>query len=198
MDNCIALDWDVERCRAEIMEHMHLPRYDLDTDFYNQFCVVQNTGFVVACSWTAEQTRQLPYIGGLLHQYGLLDQVGHSQMFVCRPRHMGMWHLDGVDRHASINFPLWNTSRGRVDWTEHEVEHIREANQYTTHAVQSRWTDYYPVSHSSVLHGVQLLKTDKWHRLDNTDNDHHRVVFSIRFATNPTYEWLRTRLQRQL
>lgn len=192
---CIPLDWNAELCRAEIMHYLGLPRYDLDTEYYEGFCVEQSKGFVVAKSWTAEVVAELPYIASQLRKYDLLDQVSHGQIFVCRPRHIGLWHLDGVDRHASINFPMFNTDRGQVDWTAADIECIKEANEYTTHSVPVDRDAYHPVAHLSVLTGVQLLKTDIWHRLDNADNTLHRVVFSIRFKTNPLYETLRPLLE---
>lgn len=195
---CIPLNWNVELCRAEIMHYLGLPRYDLDTEYYEGFCLEQNKGFVVAKSWTAEVVAGLPYVASQLQALGLLDQVGHCQIFVCRPRHIGLWHLDGVDRHASINFPLFNTEHGQVDWTAADIECIKEANEYTTHSVPVDRDAFHRVEHSSVLTGVQLLKTDIWHRLDNADNTLHRVVFSIRFKTNPLYETLRPIFESQV
>lgn len=190
-DCCIPLDWNVDLCRAEIMHYLGLPRYDLDTEYYEGFCIEQSKGFVVAKSWTAEVVHSIPYIASQLRKLNLLNQVGHCQIFVCRPHHTGLWHLDGVDRHASINIPLFNTERGQVDWTSEDIECVKEVSEYTTHSVPvDRYASRY-IEHSSVLTGVHLLKTDIWHRLDNADNTLHRVVFSIRFKTNPLYEKLR-------
>ena len=173
------------------MHYLGLPRYDLDPGYYESFCVAQNKGFVVAKSWNADAVSSMPYIASELNKLKLLDQVGHCQIFVCRPHHTGLWHLDGVDRHASINFPLFNTEFGQVDWTPDEIECVKEVSVYTTHSIPVNRYAEHPIAHSSVLTSVQLLKTDIWHRLDNANNPSHRVVFSIRFKTNPLYETLR-------
>lgn len=196
-DCFIPLDWNVELCRAEVMHYLGLPRYDLDTPWYDAFCVEQGKPFVVAKSWTAKEVARLPYISAQLAKYGLQDQVSHGQIFVCRPDHTGLWHLDGIDRHASFNFPLFNTERGQVEWTTDNITCRTEISSYTTHSVPVDLHAVHDVAHASVLTGVQLLKTDIWHRLNNAGNPLHRIVFSIRLKTNPLYETLRPLFEKQ-
>lgn len=190
-DCFVNLDWNSDLCRAEILHYMALPSYNVSPDYYENFCVEQNKGFIVAKSWSADAVAKLPYVSSQLRKHGLVEQIGHCQIFVCRPRHVGLWHLDGIDRHASVNFPLFNTDQGQVDWTAASIECLKETTAYTTHSIPVNRDAVHPVSHSGLLTGVQLLKTDIWHRLNNEQNPFHRIVFSIRFKTNPLYETLR-------
>ena len=159
--------WDHSLIAYEVKKAFKLPEYDAAVDFYENFCVVQKQNFVVAKSWTAEELHQLPYVSSKLKQVGIFDQIGHGQIFVCRPRYVGLWHLDGVDRHASLNFPLFNTDEGVVEWTDEDIPCVMEANQYTTHSVPVDRFAPRNIIASSKLPCAQLLKTDIWHRLNN-------------------------------
>ena len=184
--------WDHRFIAHEVKKQFHLPEYNDDPAFYEDLCKSQGTSFVVGKRWRQPEVNKLQYLTKKLRQIGISDTIQHGQLFVCRPNFVGGWHLDGINRHLSLNFPLFNTEEyGEVEWTNTEIAAVKEINMYTAHSKPLHTIDAitaWPVAAAARLTCAQLLKVDKWHRLNNKGNPVHRIIFSIRLNSNPLYE----------
>lgn len=180
------LNWPIDLIVNEAKTVLQLPLYP--DDWYDDHCVRQNCPFVVAKIWSPKFVKtRMPQLSEVLNKSGILEDLNHIQLFICRPHHMGAWHLDGDIRKSCINIPIYNTNEGNVEWTNDAMQATRVTNAYTTHwlPVENRLTE---VCTKTKLLSAQLLRTDKWHRLDNTNNPNHRITISVRFHSNPTFE----------
>lgn len=176
------LNVDTIEVRAEILAVTGLGELDVEASS-KQWLAEQNIEFVVAKYWGAADVAKLTKLQPILSKIG---PVSHGQLFVCKPNHLGIWHLDGNIRNAAINVPLYNCASGIVEWTNDEVDGVLEVTPYT-----KTWcskTENLTRSDSIQLTEAIALRTSKWHRLDNRACSNYRWVFSIRFSNNPTLD----------
>mgnify|MGYP001253640018 CR=1 FL=1 len=148
---------------------------------------------------------ECPELETLLRALGLGKwDVNYYQFFVAAPFQRGVMHIDGINRHCCINMALYNGDKGTIQWYESHgfiaapprVSHVGTLGTYPE-KFEDRYTDL-PPDEEVITEGLQLVKTDIWHRVDNTANDRYRTIFSIRLIDNPSFESTLKRLQPHL
>lgn len=129
-------------------------------------------------------------------------------------------HTDGLNRICALNFPIVNCEQaGPVQWFDRPLNPclIRRGTEsrydlrlaYPTDVISDGPTpdqisresevsmiytkDWVP-SEQVFMNRPILIHTDVWHSVDNTQNDKVRVVFTIRFKGNPSFEEVSDRL----
>ncbi len=174
--------------RREFLSAVYAPEYSADPDWYDSFNIAHDSNIAVV-GLEPLKSQDMPTLHGILDQLNRVSglELSHFQMFVCRPRHAGMFHTDGVDRKASFNVPLFNCEVGGIDWTEdNPIGAYRFESEFTTN-MRTEAKDL-PVLDRMTLDSIKLLRVNTWHRINNLANDKHRVVFSLRFAGNPDFD----------
>ena len=174
--------------RLEFLQATRSPDYDESRDWYDHFNYRHNSNIaVVGLEGLASES--MPTLHGILGKLNAAKglELSHFQMFVCRPHHAGMYHTDGVDRKASFNVPIFNCEVGGIDWTQDDPPGAyRFESEFTTN-MRTEERDLPTIDHM-VLDSIKLLRVDTWHRINNLNNPNHRVVFSLRFRGNPSFE----------
>lgn len=118
------------------------------------------------------------------------------QIFAINPNSVGMIHRDGLDRKSALNIPLANCDKGYMDWFGEIFEEVKIVNKFTqvrkTSAEKSHdeYRSTETPAHRCRIETPVVVDTDTWHRIDNTDNDNYRFMFSLRFVGNPSFEEL--------
>lgn len=178
--------------RAEILSTFKLPEYAVDSAYYDKLCQEQ-TGWM-AITRLASDLERLPRLARFVASIRPLATFSHIQMFVTRPHYVGAWHLDGVDRKAAINIPLFGCDCGGIEWTDTVFESQLIQGKLTSYH-EPRATENAVVSDSNLLTHMTVVRTDIWHRINNTANPAHRITASLRFKDNPTFDQLRSELK---
>lgn len=137
-----------------------------------------------------------PHTKKLFGELGITEvpHVNYFQFFVSRPKSRGVVHIDGRDRHCCLNIPLFNGGAGTVEWfgthnfpaAPTRVSKVGTLGTYPE-AYEHRYTDEL-ADEAAITRGLQLVKTDIWHRANNSLNDRYRLVFSLRLMNNPSFE----------
>ena len=120
--------------------------------------------------------------------------IDYFQFFVARPASRGVVHIDGNYWHCCLNMPLFNGDSGTVEWfgthnfpaAPTRVSHVGTRGTYPERR-DDCYTNETP-DEAVITRGLQLVKTDIWHRANNKLNDRYRLVFSARLMFNPTFE----------
>lgn len=182
-----AINWNSDALVNDIKQ---LIQDDLDESVFDKTCVERSFDFITY------RTYRTPFecatLNSLLRDSNLLDDLSHAQIFIARPGIKSKFHVDGLNpqRKAAINIPISGCKFGVIEWSDASVKGVLKDLGFTSH-----WVPETPLGESvsstcSLAEHVHVVKTDKWHRLNLTDNPEWRVVFSLRFMSNPSFEEL--------
>lgn len=193
MMNFMKLGYTGAELREEFIRVWKLPDYKTNRAWYDD--QYNNQKDKVAVIHIATSLDAYPKLKAVVASFYPLELFSHIQLFVAQPRHVGVWHLDGVDRKASINIPIYNCEVGAIEWTDAVFDKAtRFKSEFTTHmAVTAPDAN---VSDRGVLTEIALVRANTWHRINNSENANHRVVLALRFKDNPEFETLQAALQK--
>lgn len=175
----------------EFLSAFGAPNYQDNPDWYDAHNVEHESN--IAVIHVPLEPSTMPTIDGILkdlrQKSGLV--LSHFQLFVCRPEHCGLYHTDGVDRRASLNVPLFNCDVGGIDWTVDDAPGAYRFKSGFTTNMRTERRDL-PILDHMTLDFTYLLRVNNWHRINNLGNPNHRIVFSLRFQGNPSFEQVLT------
>lgn len=127
-------------------------------------------------------------------------QVEFVQYFVARAHSAGPVHIDGNVRHCALNFPVHGADKGTMEWFAGDafdrafVNNTRVGTRVPGARTElwkaiPKTLDSFPAPVAYlVLTEPFLVNSGEWHRVNNTRNDEYRIVASVRFVGNPTFE----------
>ena len=179
----------------------HLPTQELYDIYWNEFGHKLDDRTLYK-----DDNRIMPVVTGFLITgkdikwpvQSLLDaldiELQTARLFVTNPHRKLQIHKDCLGqskelRPWAINIPIANCDLGINEWFEdHNNDFGTEQFAPGGSAIMPEYFDNnYIVSESMVLNSIQLIKTDVFHRSNNTGNDNRRVVLSLRGKPDVTW-----------
>ena len=122
-----------------------------------------------------------------LKSFGFI--IDNCKFFRCRAKFGGLPHIDGVPpRHSAINFPVMNCEEGYQVWYKNQPKYIEKVNSDLRIILPIETNISWIEGEKMYLDRPTLVNVGIWHAVNNSNNNHHRYVFSVRFEGNPTYE----------
>ena len=197
MKNSAILNWPVEAIRSEIISMFKLDASGVNTSKFNQWleaaCVRANTHLALVENYSKNSIASLPLLNEHLMKIPL--EVSHAHLLITRPRvRLSQYHVDG--RRAAINIPIFNCNVGCVEWSAAKnVKREFHQTKFSNYSVPEIDIEPLGVEEQAVLNCVLLINTGHWHRVNVIDNPYYRVIFSVRFTVDPTFEQLKELLQ---
>lgn len=132
-----------------------------------------------------------------LDQFGLVKKLAADgikldtacRFFIFKQGQQSTIHIDNIPpRHCALNFPIAKCEDVPIIWYRGEGEKVDY--QMPRYVVDISITEPGTVEEIDrvTLTVPTLINTSIWHSVDNSNNTHDRVIFSLRFANNPTFD----------
>jgi len=219
--------WSGASIRAELLAAKVLPPYE-DVEWYSKVCTnvrptkktaggggyypLPTDSIETSITITVDDLdlKRMPVTRSCIAWYGL-ETYSHALLFIVPPKFMGIWHVDGLQRKAVVNVPLFNCGAdSTIEWTDEKL--IDPSMIVTPETAKNRPPEFrsdhvpylsyethegeLPVTDTLVLDQVTLLRVNTWHRANNAASDKHRVSLSFRYKDNPSFEALQAKVSR--
>lgn len=121
--------------------------------------------------------------------------IENAKFFRCEPFSIGDIHKDS-DTHCALNIPVSGCLYSLMKWFNLDDDRemrIEEKGKLVLILPQNPVYRNHPHSLRTVLKRMELIhptlvRTHVWHAIDNQANSLPRIVLSIRFSGNPTFE----------
>jgi len=127
-------------------------------------------------------------------------EVETCRIFVVKPYQSLRAHIDCIAdsqelRHCSINFPLHNCDLGKNEWYDN-TQFPTVFNKRASSIIPENYSDLdniEPIFYSR-LYQPSIFRTNIMHNVNNIENPNYRVVLSMRFKDNITWEYIKNKL----
>lgn len=148
-------------------------------------------------------------IKDLVESVGL--KIDNSKFFISPPYSKVVIHKDASDRLCALNIPIgvptigghmtwydnseWNECsyvKGPQVWSrmaypfKHKVYHPSEESEMVAKYSKEYTADAVPCT-SLLITKPTIVQVDEWHSVDNLNNPENRIIYSLRFAKNPSF-----------
>lgn len=127
-------------------------------------------------------------------------EIETCRIFVVKPYQSLRAHIDCIAdsqefRNCSINFPLHNCDLGKNEWYDHSKFSVI-FNERASSVVPKDYAEFNKIEpiFSSRLYKPSIFRTNIMHNVNNSDNPNYRVVLSMRFKDNISFDYIKNKL----